>query len=120
MGFVNGEQFRIQIFEDGSGEYLFDAPVNDILAAGSQDAILANPGNAVGPFILPSPLPIIAPGMLTIQITNVNTPLNDGTPDTTDTTVAYVALVFAIPRRCKNIPPYGTGVDQGVKGIIDR
>lgn len=92
--------FRLQIYDDGAGEYLFDSPINNGICAGNEDNASALSGNAVGPFILPSPLFVTRPGQLTIQMTNVKTPLNTGFA-ITNNIVGYLALVFAVPKKCR-------------------
>jgi hypothetical protein len=118
MGFVNGQQFRLQIYDDGAGMYLFDAPLNSLLGAGSMDNVTGLPGGAVGPFLLPSPLAVTKPGLLTVQMSNVNTPLNSGN-DQPNITIGYVALVFAVPKKCKGqLPQGGSEGFSNVKGVL--
>ncbi len=108
--------FRIQIYDDGSGEYLFDAPVNYLNATGREYNFNTVIGTTpVGPFILTDPKAVTKPGLLTLQISNVNAPLNDG-GESANEVVAYIALVFAVPKKCKGQNPSGAGVRPGVLG----
>lgn len=109
--------FRIQIYDDGAGEFLFSEAINDQICTGSGDNFTALSNSAIGPFILPSPLPITKPGLITIQLSNVNAPLNTGN-DVANTVEANVALVFAIPKKCKGVC-YGGEVRQTQrKGVL--
>lgn len=100
--------FRLQIYDDGAGEYLYNASLNTQICAGN-DTPIANSGNAFGPFILPSPLSIVPSGMLVIQMTNTET---SGTPGsaTLGAIQAYVGLVFAVPKNtCLELKNATTG-----------
>ncbi len=74
-------EIRIQVFDDGAGEYLIDTPVSTFLIAGD---------NGV-PFFLPSPLVISKRGLVTITMSNIN--------DQTHLPVnGYLGLIFAVRR----------------------
>jgi hypothetical protein len=118
MAFVNGGSFRLQIYDDGAGMYLFDAPLDTQIGAGNMNAASGLAGAAVGPFILPSPCPVTAPGLLTVQLSNVNTPLNEGFALENSVDVA-LALVFAVPKRCKGAVPNGMRqIRMSPRGIV--
>ncbi len=106
--------FRLQIFDDGAGEYLFDTPFNSLLCSGSEVNI-GNAGGAVSPFILPSPLAIVKPGLVTISLSNVNAS-ND---EEENPIAAYIALVFAMPKKCRGFVPKANGVDL-TRGLIQN
>jgi len=75
---------RLQLFDDGAGEYVADFPVSTLLETGD---------NGV-PFLLPSPICFNKQGLVTVSMTNVN--------DAEQASVnAYLCLVFAIKKhRC--------------------
>ena len=107
--------FRLQIFDDGAGEYIFDQSAEASNVGGNESNTFSLSGNARGPFILPSPLPICKPGLMTVAISNINTPTNSGAAAIdANVIIAYIGLVFAIPKKCKDVC-YG-----GVQGQIDR
>lgn len=109
--------YRLQIFDDGAGEYIFDQPANSSNVTGSGDNSSNLSGHAVGPFILPSPLPICKPGLLTVSISNVNLPVAGGIDTNPD--VVAIALVFAVPKKCKGIC-YGGEQGRVDRGILQR
>ncbi len=114
--------FRLQIFDDGAGEYLFDTPFNSNLVAGSEKNI-GNSGNSFGPFILQSPLTVVAPGLLTITISNVN-----AATDTLDNPIsAYISLLFATPKGAVEEAikiggkEYSKGInDMSIRGLVTQ
>lgn len=108
--------FRLQIYDDGAGEYVFDSPFNSNTVAGNMDTASGLPNGAVGPFILPSPLAVTKPGLMTVMMTNINAPANLGFA-TPNNIVAFVALVFAIPKKCRGQVP-SIFKQQGRTGII--
>lgn len=105
---------RLQIFDDGAGEFIFDTPLSTLLVTGSQNAAHSNnSGGAVGPFILPAPLAITDPGLVTIQVSNVNPPENPTAGNW------YLAFVFAIKKKCEGqLPQGGSEGFRNVKGVI--
>jgi hypothetical protein len=105
---------RLQIYDDGAGEYLFSASFNSNIVAGNEDANSGLPNGAIGPFILPSPCAVTKPGLLTITMSNVNAPLNSVEANGV---VAFVALVFAIPKKCRGeVPSYYKGIQR--RGVL--
>lgn len=105
--YITPTTFRLQIYDDGAGEYLYNTTVNTSIVAGNDTPRALN-GNSFGPFILPSPLSIVPNGMLTVAMTNIEA---TGTlVHTTDGAIqAYVGLIFAVPKNCnfgeKNATP---------------
>ena len=93
--------FRLQIFDDGAGEYLLDTPFNSLLVSGSEVSQGLS-SNAVGPYLLQSPLAIVAPGLLTVTLSNTNAS-NDEAENPVE---AFLMLVFATPKRCKNLTSF--------------
>lgn len=119
MSFTNGASFRLQIYDDGAGMYLFDAPIDNQICAGNMNNISALAGGAVGPFILPSPCAVTAPGLLTVQLSNVNAPAVNEEQILENDTIALIALVFAVPKKCKGQVPNGMRqVRVGPRGVI--
>jgi hypothetical protein len=98
--FVIPASFRLQVYDDGAGEYLYDANLTTANCAGNDTPVAAN-GNAFGPFILPSALSIVPNGMLVVNMTNVQ-PTGIADDPVVGAIKAYVGLVFAIPK-CANM-----------------
>lgn len=114
---ANGDSFRLQIYDDGAGEYIFDSPVSSLIGGGTSGiTAMVNASNAVGPFIVPSPKAVTKPGLLTVMLSNVNTPENEGM-DSTNPVVGSIALVFAVPKRCKGQSPTGMQ-DRSGRGVM--
>ncbi len=105
--------FRLQVFDDGAGEYIFDTPFNILCVAGSE--IATGVYNSRGPYILQSPLAIAKPGLLTVTISNVNTP----TDELDNPIEAYVCLIFAVPKKCRYMLPVGRDYNTpNLRGLV--
>lgn len=108
------EAARLQIFDDGAGEYIFDAPVNSLSCSGAMTQTVNTPA---GPFILPSPLSVCKPGLLTIALTNVS-PIDTTAEVNAGASIQVcAALVFAVPKKCKGQTPDGARQIEA-KGVL--
>lgn len=82
------KRIRLQILDDGAGEYVYDVPINSINAAGVEVPVGSTA--TMGPFLLPSPLAVCKNGLLNLSLTNV---------EATDLDVlAHMVLIFAVPK----------------------
>jgi hypothetical protein len=122
MAVQDDPSFRLQIFDDGAGEYVFDVPLSYLLGAGSMNTNTALVGGAIGPFILPSPLAVCKPGLLTVSLSNDSLPQPGAVPPETPaeqtSVVAHVALVFAVPKKCRGAST-AFGRQQDRRGLMN-
>jgi hypothetical protein len=83
------KKVRLQIYDDGIGEYVYDKPVSTIDACGHMNAIGVN--RQMGPFLVPTPISISKNGLATVILSNI---------ENVEASVnVHLCLVFAVPKR---------------------
>lgn len=82
------KKVRLQIYDDGIGEYVYDSPVSSITATGHMNPVGVNRQRGI--FYAPAPL-TISRGLATVQLTNI---------ENTEASIrAHLCLVFAVPKK---------------------
>lgn len=101
-GLVDAEEvtveapFRLQLFDDGAGMYIYDSMIKNTVGCGGQGITNPNDPSAFGPFVLPGPWVITYPGLVTVAMTNVQTSTTEGS---FQDIVADLCLIFATPKQ---------------------